>query len=264
MNQQVATAMLTKLGYAVDVATHGTEALLAFPHADYAAVLMDLQMPIMDGYEAAAAIRRLEAGPSGDSGDEGRTPIIAVTANALTGDRQKALDAGMDDYVAKPYRSHELAEVLDRWLVPGNGGRPAAEGQTANAGTPSPPDILDSRLLGQLQELHRHSGSDFLQRVVATFLASALPAPAALRVALDAPNTHEASSIAHRLKGSSGSVGALRLSDLCAQIEASLDARDLDAATDLIGPLEAESRLVHLALDIELRTLSEPRRTQHF
>jgi CheY-like chemotaxis protein len=116
-NQQVTVAILSKLGYDADVVTNGKEAVRALHQVDYDVVLMDCEMPEMDGYEATRRIRECRAGTRNPS-----IPIIAITADAMKGDREKCLQAGMDDYLAKPVKPHQLAAVMERWLSRPAGG----------------------------------------------------------------------------------------------------------------------------------------------
>jgi CheY-like chemotaxis protein len=109
-NQKVALRMVERLGYRGNVASTGAEAVAMLGHAHYDAVLMDCQMPEMDGYEASRQIRHNERGGR-------RVPIIAMTADALSGERERCLAAGMDDYVSKPVKLHVVAAVLERWLA---------------------------------------------------------------------------------------------------------------------------------------------------
>jgi len=111
VNQKVAARIIEKLGYAVDVVADGAEALEAIERESYGLILMDCQMPVMDGYEATEEIRRRE-------GAHRRTPIVALTAHAMETNRQRCLDIGMDDFVTKPVTSDQLQRVLDNWLSP--------------------------------------------------------------------------------------------------------------------------------------------------
>ena len=110
INQALFTNMLRKHGCEVDTAVNGREALEMYSRKTYAAIFMDCQMPELDGYETVAAIRIREGGKS-------RTPIIAITAHAMEQDRQKCLDAGMDDYLSKPISPLEVGRIVSKWLA---------------------------------------------------------------------------------------------------------------------------------------------------
>lgn len=114
VNQRISVLMLQRLGFAVDLATNGEEGVSMWKQRDYDAIIMDCQMPIMDGYSATARIRERERA-EGQS-RERRMPIIALTAHALPRDRQKCLDSGMDDYLTKPVAARDLGAMLERWI----------------------------------------------------------------------------------------------------------------------------------------------------
>src|SRR5207244_975539 len=179
MNQKVALRLLERLGYTATVAGNGLEALAALERQPYDVVLMDVQMPELDGLDATRRIRErwpAETGPR----------IVAMTANALPEDREACFAAGMDDYVAKPIRTEELARALKR--VP----RIATpEGDAQNA------DVdLDAAAIRNLRDL---GGDEFLAEVVDAFLADAPELMATLRRSLDDGNAEELRRAAHTL-----------------------------------------------------------------
>ncbi len=116
VNQEVAVAMLEYCGCTVDMAKNGREAIGAFSQKRYDMILMDCQMPEMDGYEATAVIRDMER-KNGEHGLLCHTPIVALTAHAMEGDREQCLRAGMDDYLAKPFNVAKLQSILDKWIA---------------------------------------------------------------------------------------------------------------------------------------------------
>ncbi|MGI8894941.1 MAG: response regulator, partial [Casimicrobiaceae bacterium] len=166
VNQEVIIGMLEAHGYRVDIAATGTEAVAAAQRTSYAAVLMDCQMPEMDGYAATTEIRRRE-------GAARHTPVIAVTAHALAGEREKCLAAGMDDYVAKPLHAEALYAALDRWIDPQREpATPAASPQLPNAH--EQPDF-DATALAEVRELERAGAPDLVRRVIDIFLRDTPP-----------------------------------------------------------------------------------------
>jgi signal transduction histidine kinase/CheY-like chemotaxis protein/HPt (histidine-containing phosphotransfer) domain-containing protein len=156
VNQKVATLMLERLGHSVDVATNGREAVRAVTRATYDVILMDCQMPEMDGYEATYEIRRLE-------GDSRHTPVVALTANAMKGDRERCLEAGMDDYVTKPIKPDELRRVIGVAAAPGSSGGAPTGAETGDEATAESVDgdAIVARLGGDA-EMARELAAVFL------------------------------------------------------------------------------------------------------
>ena len=193
VNQFAASQVLRRLGYDVDVAANGREAVRMTSQKDYAAVFMDCQMPEIDGYTAAATIRRRE-------GNGRHTPIIAMTAHTMEGDREKCLAAGMDDYIAKPMRLRDVATVCDRLVD--------VDAPDGAASRPSAP-VFDPTSLAEIADgaVERQLIGMFLDQLSARVptLADAIAAQAAGKM-------HD---IAHQLKGSAATIGAPAVMEIC-------------------------------------------------
>ena len=231
INQRVALSQLRKLGYQADLAPNGGAALDALGRSPYGAILMDCQMPDMDGYEATARIRGREAGCR-------HTIIIAMTLHAMEGDRQKCLAAGMDDYLAKPVTLRELGLMLERWLavaIP----RPSASGSHDQAA------VLDPATTRELRSL----GVDLFEELTALFLEDASEKMAALKRAGASRDSQLVEKLAHGLKGASGAIGANRMQTLCAAIQAAAAGGQVETAGALGADLEAEFARVRLVFE---------------
>jgi CheY-like chemotaxis protein len=225
VNQKVALRLLERLGHRADVASNGLEALEALERQPYDVVLMDVQMPELDGLEASRRI--IERWPAGE-----RPRIVAMTANALPEDRDACFAAGMDDYVAKPIRPHELAEALRRV-------KPI--GRKRDVSTPK----LDATALESLREL---GGDDFVAEVIAMFRADAPDLLAALRRSLDLGDAEELRRAAHTLKSNGATLGAAEFSAACRELEQCAKDGRLERAAELIGKVEDEYRALEGAL----------------
>jgi PAS domain S-box-containing protein len=243
VNQKVAVRMLERLGYRADVAANGLEALEALSRIPYAAVLMDVQMPEMDGYAATAEIRRRE-------GDARHTPIIAMTANALEGDREKTIGAGMDDYIAKPVNSKELDATLKRWLSQPDEARTASEEASIDSEAPPTEEpVIDRPLLESLRELQGEGERDIFNELIELFLSDVPLQLADLREAAEAGESHSVERIAHTLKGSAANMGALRMKALLAELEEIGRSEELGAAPERIAQVEKEFGRVRAVLE---------------
>ncbi len=224
VNQRVGVVMAEKRGYQVDVAANGLEAIDAVMRGGYAVVLMDCQMPKLDGYSATAEIRRRE-GPQ-------RTPIIAMTADAGPGAREKCLAAGMDDYLSKPMAGDELDRLLRKWApLPGSAGPrsrradPAPEPAPTSNNSPSrrPTPItrapaVDPAALEKLRAM-RQGDSDLVLEVIDLFLQETPDRLVSLRDGLSRGDLPLISRVAHTIRGSAGHLGARALAALCARVE---------------------------------------------
>jgi len=250
VNRDVLLAMLKDIGLEPDVAENGFEAIELYRKNRYDFIFMDCRMPLLDGYSATKRIRGWEAGSAG------RVPIVALTANALIGDRQKALDAGMDDYLAKPFRQEELAGMLYSWTLADQEQQlktvPIADLSGQVKGAPS----IDLTVLQSYKDIQGGKGESLLEVIVSGYLNSASTYLADLNMAIRAGNSEEVCSSAHKFKSIAGQAGAIRLMNLLAELEEQAAGKVSTTVLDgLMSDIEAESHLVSTRLPLILRKI---------
>ncbi len=219
VNLEVAKAMLAQLGVQVEVANNGEEAVARGGAGNIDVVLMDCQMPVMDGYQATALIRQRE---EGDGGAAQRLPIIALTANAMGADREKCLATGMDDYLSKPYTLAELEGKLAQWL-PAAGARPAgtlAPSAAEAAQEEAIGSAINRQFLEQFRELDPAGGRGLIERIMRVFLESTAETLRQVEQAVAMGDAEGLRRGAHSLKSSAANVGAETLAGLFRQLEA--------------------------------------------
>ncbi len=225
VNQKVALRMLERIGFFAEVANNGVEALEALEKKRYDIVLMDMQMPEMDGLEATRRI--VEKYPEPD-----RPYIIALTANAMQGDRERCIAAGMNDYISKPIRMEDLHEAFDRCPIKDQGGED-------EAGAEEGPSAINFEVLDELIAMLGND-LDFASGLVNDFLEDGAELIGNIRSAYEGGNAKELERAAHTLKSSSATFGATEASQLCKELEA-LGKNSLIQDTEtvrLIGELE--------------------------
>jgi CheY-like chemotaxis protein/HPt (histidine-containing phosphotransfer) domain-containing protein len=235
VNQKVAVAMLRKFGHAVQVVPNGVEAVAAVRQASFDVVFMDCQMPEMDGYEATASIRELETNGR-------RTPIIAMTANALSGDREHCLAAGMDDYLSKPIDPDKLAVALARWL-------PAVKASPeplAPSIQPTPAAAVLEPATVEIARLQGVVGDD--PATVRSYLELFVTIVGGLVQQLaDAVRSSDPKAIrrfAHQIKGSAASIGADELASIASAMEKQAASGETLCAAEGLARLDAAYRRV--------------------
>ena len=249
VNVEVALAMLDNLGLDVVCAHNGEEALLAAQAEDFDLVLMDCQMPVMDGFAATAEIRRHEQ----HCGHARVLPIIAITANALQGDREACLAAGMDDYLSKPFTQQDLGHTIARWItLPRAATVHHSEPQDA-AETPAPAPLplplplppapaaglqLKRQALDNIRALSGTDGDALLERVILAFTGETPRQLAAMRDAIAGADAEALRKVAHSLKSGSANVGADALAQLCKEMETLGRAGSTEGAQDLLQAMQ--------------------------
>ena len=222
VNQDLIEEALGHLGCQVTLVEDGRSAVQAFESGGFDLVFMDCQMPGMDGFEATTVIRRLEE----TDGDQARTPIVALTANAMEGDRDRCLAAGMDDYLAKPFMQADLIAMLSRWLP--NDGRTLVETsdvpKNVDLRAPKPadtevPSVIDPAALDRVRQMAGSRGSDLLVKIIGRYLEKTPPLLDELTAAAGRADYDAVRKVAHSIKSSSANLGALRLFEQCKEVE---------------------------------------------
>ncbi len=228
-NQKIVAAQLAKMGYHADLVANGEEALQALQLLPYDMVLMDCQMPEMDGYEATQIIR------ANMDSQFSHIPIIALTANALAGDRERCLTAGMNDYLSKPFSTKDLAAKISRWLH-----QPVQVPSSSEATTSLSADSsLDENCLNELRDLGGGTNAIILE--IGELLLINLPKEiAALKFALRDKNSNDLAAIAHKVKSGCASFGALGLAKYLTELESFAKAGDLKGVSQAINKIELE------------------------
>jgi two-component system sensor histidine kinase/response regulator len=252
VNQEVAREMLMNLGCEVVVAENGGQVMEVLSTAHFDLVFMDCQMPVMDGYEATRRYREQE--PSGDSAN--RLPIVALTANALKGTRRKCLNAGMDDYLSKPFTQGQLQVMLERWVPKKNPGQrgdvstggPDSDAHSTNGGV-SAGNALDMKAIDKLRALQRPGRTSVVRKVISLYLDST---PALIGQLSQAERRGDANALqeaAHSLKSSSANLGAFRLAQYFRELDQIGKSGSTVGAARLLGKVSVEYPRVKAALE---------------
>jgi signal transduction histidine kinase/CheY-like chemotaxis protein len=262
VNQEVGMAMLEALGYQAVLAVNGIEALAQLAGQSFDLVLMDCQMPEMDGYQATRRIRADEAA----TGLGQHLPVVALTAHAMIGNREACLEAGMDDYLTKPFTQDELGRLLSRWLHREDGTtRERTSGvetpgwtlqstaqisscvETVTLAAPEPPPttpattgVIHEKALDSIRMLQQGGRSNLLETMISHFCNDTSELMKKLRQGLHAEELEEIRSAAHSFKSSSAFLGALQLSELCKALEKAALNADQPEIEDLMLRIEEE------------------------
>jgi two-component system, sensor histidine kinase and response regulator len=251
VNQKIALRQLKKLGYSADAVANGLEAVDAVGRIPYDIVLMDCQMPELDGYEATRRLRQAEATGS----RAGRPPVyvIAMTANALEGNRESCLSAGMNDFVSKPVRLAELQAALRRAvLLPGEDRKPVGEGRLVEAATEDESG-MDLGVVAALRDLGEHGEGGMLEELLHLFLQDAPGKLDRLDLAVKGLDGQAAWENAHGLKGMASNLGARRLAEGCGKLEEMGRAGQLGEAQAVLSQVREEYERVCGVLRRELK-----------
>jgi len=245
VNREVATQMLNAMRCKVHEVTNGREATEIVRKIQFDMILMDCEMPVMDGYEATGAIRAWES----DVNDSRHLPIIALTAHALPEDRRRCLASGMDDYLSKPFSMEDLRAVLIHWLASGDlaatDSNDLESTETEDPGTDSKAtsdglQTISAQVLEMIQALDPKNGKALANRVIGVYQSNSSELIESIADALEKSDKNKIRTAAHALKSSSGNVGAERLVGMCREIEFAAKDKDMDGMLDRLTAIRLE------------------------
>jgi signal transduction histidine kinase/CheY-like chemotaxis protein/HPt (histidine-containing phosphotransfer) domain-containing protein len=240
VNQMVTAHHLHKLGYEVETVKNGHEVLARLAQHQFDLVLMDCQMPLMSGLQAVAEIRR----------DPARTyaqvPVIGLSASAMSEERDRCLAAGMNDYLTKPFKAEQMYDLLQRW-APLAETRPALMAQAKPA-----PATLDRSVLNELRQIDDEGECVLFMELVTNFLNETPRRIIEIAVSIESRDSEGLAAVAHKLRGSSGCYGALRLTDLCQSLESLAQNGAFGLASKTLAMIESEYEKLHLLLRDEI------------
>lgn len=237
INQKVASRLLQQMGYQATLASSGKEALARLDQERFDLVFMDVMMPEMSGLEAAAAIRQRQAQPDQYPTYQPPLVIVAMTASAMQGDREKCIAAGMDDYLSKPVRLGDFRRILEKWAAIARPGVPASAGE---AGAPPPTDPAAEPVdLGRLSEFSQDH-PDELRQLLTLYLDQSRVQISQLKGAIDTGAVEEVRRLAHSCAGASATCGMRYLVPLLRELESQSSQGNLQAAPRTLRRVEAE------------------------
>ncbi len=241
VNQDVAIEMLRRLGYDPDLAENGAQALLKLKEKKYDLILMDCQMPVMDGFEATRVIRKMDLPVS-------TTTVIAMTANAFQSDIDQCLNAGMTDHLAKPVSISMLKNILDTWLHQTKD--PIASSGTEAASLDPEIPVINESFIKELRSMVSGNIDQWLEGIFKKFIGHTIEIIGALRDAVQKENSEEIHRLAHKLKGSSSSVGADRIAAIVKKMDNKQLSVPMDENRILLMELEKEFQLFQKSIEL--------------
>ncbi|MBN2427585.1 MAG: response regulator [Deltaproteobacteria bacterium] len=234
VNQEVTLGILNIFGCKADLAENGLLALEAWEKNNYDLILMDCQMPEMDGYQATEAIRREER----KRGAATQIPVVALTAHALKGDREKCLAAGMDDFLPKPFKQQQLLDILEKWV--GFKSKENKVDVTAEKATETPDEgtLIDQKALENIRSLESPGNPGILGKVIEIYLQEAPQTIQTLRQAISEGNAETVRQKAHYFKSGSANLGAIKLAEICKELECMGKAENLRNAAKVLEQID--------------------------